>query len=216
MLKPSPWQLLQSITLGNLKLTSEGWAQSGEQTFEDFLHNFCMSGLFALHRYRIYVLDQDELLNLSDGPCLNKMMVGSSAKKQRRNSQSGQVVWIALTMTHFVGESILKYSAEPLPPTEGYIFASRLSAYAFQKKPRLKAETGRQKDDASSEARPLLARGDCYLSSILEPWYYAREIVLPSFESVDAVGIRIGSIESLSNILLSEDTQNGSAGHRFQ
>lgn len=113
---------------------------------------------------------------------------------------------MALTMTDSVEEPILKYSFEPLLPTDRYIFASRLSAYAFHKKPRLKAEAGMQKDNASSEARLLLARSDYYLSSILEPWHYAREIVLLSFESMDAGGIRIGNIESLSNILLSEDT----------
>lgn len=94
-------------------------------------------------------------------------------------------------------------------------FCIEVVGLPFHGKPRLEAKTGRQKDDASSEARLLLARGDYYLS-ILELWYYAREIVLPSFESMDACGVRIGNAESLSNVLLSEDTMNGSAGHRPQ
>ncbi|KAE8132928.1 hypothetical protein BDV38DRAFT_197697 [Aspergillus pseudotamarii] len=170
-----------------------------------------MSGLFVLHLYRICVLDQGGLLNVPGGPCLNKMMVEPSAKKQYIDSQSEQVVWTIWRENPYLNTLFNRFFRQ-----RG-IFCIQVVGIPFHKKPRPKAETGRQKDDASGEARLLLARSDYYLSSILEPWHYAREIVLPSFfESMDAGGIRIGNVESLSNVLLSEDTLNGSAGHLSQ
>jgi hypothetical protein len=57
----------------------------------------------------------------------------------------------------------------------------------------------KQKDDASSQARLLLARGDYYLFSIWDRGTMPEILCYRLFESIDAGGIRIGNVESLSN-----------------